>query len=982
MKKFFYVLITLSALFAVGCNKTLESNLSVNPTSLEFSGDAETQTLTITSTGAWTLTQTANTAWCTPSRSIGNGSTTIKVSVKANTPQERSTELVFKASGATPVVVKVTQAAGANTGGGSTDVELSSLPDGFSIAPEILNADYAAKIYVKVPSTSALYNHTGDLYAHIGVLDEYNEWHCVMSEWPDAANPSQWEKCNFEKNKLKKEADNIYTLALEPSIREWFASGDLAVNGIGIVVRNEDGTKKVQDSDHFFYDIIDDKNVATPFEPDPVVVRSMPNDVTYGINYNSDNSVTFVLYDKSTKGESHKYCYIVGDWNNWERLKEGAMFRDNSAGCWWIKLDGFDPAKEYRFQYRLGNESGADTFVSDPYTEVVYDQWNDQYISWAPEFPEAARQLVSAFQIQKPQYAWKHKDFKVADKNDLIIYEMHFRDFSATKDIAGAMSQLDYIQNLGVTAVELMPIQEFDGNLSWGYDPNHWFALDKQYGTREQYKEFIDACHARGIAVLVDVVYNHATGNHTWAKMWWDSASNNTAENNPWFNSVAKHDFNVFHDMNHENPMVKEMVKRSLEYLLTEYDVDGFRFDLTKGFTQKNTLGNTGAWGNKDDSRIAILKGYADHVWSVNKDAVVIFEHLADWSEESVLAAYGIQLWRNMNGSYRTSMSGGNGNFSGSYESSNYGGWVSYMESHDEERTCYGVAGDASSVKWGICGTLTNWGSSPDIAMAADGAFFAAKNVTFKADDMFKIRGNSEWNDAFNYGASSKGYKLPLNTGYALTLGAGSQDMAVPAAGTYDIYFSLDAQKVWLMSAGSARPTAPSGTGSGSTSTEDPFTVAMRRAGANAAFFLTVPGPKMIWQFGEIGYDISIEENGRTGEKPVKTAEYMAVPARKGLYDTYAALLKFRKENPRFFDSDAKFSWTVGGVPGKVLKNQVDGKNYVIFANFGKGNQTISVTLPHSGQWYNYFKKDEVWSGATHAPTLKEGEFVFLVDWK
>ena len=158
----------------------------------------------------------------------------------------------------------------------------------------------------------------------------------------------------------------------------------------------------------------------------------------------------------------------------------------------------------------------------------------------------------------------------------------------------------------------------------------------------------------------------------------------------------------------------------------------------------------------------------------------------------------------------------------------------------------------------------------------------------------------------------------------------------------------------------------------------------MRRAGANAAFFLTVPGPKMIWQFGEIGYDISIEENGRTGEKPVKTAEYMAVPARKGLYDTYAALLKFRKENPRFFDSDASFRWyaSTSNFPGKYLFNQVDGKNIAIFANFGKGAQTISVELPHGGNWYNYFKKDEVWTGANHAPTLKEGEFVFLVDWK
>jgi hypothetical protein len=115
MKRILYVFIAAAALMAAGCQKNLESSLSVNPTSLEFTGDAGVQTLTITSEGPWTLTQAENTAWCTPSRILGNGSATIKVSVKANTPQERSTELVFKASGSASVVVKVTQAAGTNT---------------------------------------------------------------------------------------------------------------------------------------------------------------------------------------------------------------------------------------------------------------------------------------------------------------------------------------------------------------------------------------------------------------------------------------------------------------------------------------------------------------------------------------------------------------------------------------------------------------------------------------------------------------------------------------------------------------------------------------------------------------------------------------------------------------------------------------------------------------------------------------------------
>ena len=828
---------------------------------------------------------------------------------------------------------------------------------GITLDPALPNADEPCKILFNPSSSNKLYNHKGELYAHLGIVVE-GEWMFVPAGWDQNI-----EKCHF-----KKVSDNSWELELTPTIRDFFGSGITPVEQLAVIVRTADGSTKSHDKDQF-NSVKDEKYQAEAFVPDPIVEESLPAGVENGINYNSDASVTFVVYDNDTAGNRHDYCYIVGDWNDWTRNSDGAMRWDKERTSWWITIDGFDADKEYRFQYRLGN-GGSDIYLSDPYTEIVYDQWNDQYIQGVPAFPKGAKQLVSAFQINKPEYAWKHKDFKIEDKNDLVIYEMLFRDFTTSQNIAGAMTQLDYIENLGVTAVQLMPIQEFDGNLSWGYNPNHYFALDKYYGTREQYKEFIDECHGRGIAVIVDVVYNHATGSHPWAKLWWDGGGSRTASNNPWFNEYSMHPYNVYHDMNHENAMVKDHVKRSLEYLLTEYDVDGFRFDLTKGFTQTDSGGDNGdvaKWGRYDQSRVDILKGYADHIWSVNSDAVVIFEHLSDWDEEKVLAEHGMQLWRNVNHEYRTAVTGGTGNFTNMYSTAPFGGFVGYMESHDEERICYGAGADASTVTWGICGTLTSWGSSPDITMNADGAFFSAKNVSFKADDMFKIRGNGEWNDAFNYGASAKGYKLPLNTGYALTLGSGSQDMAVPAAGSYDIYFSLDAEMVWLMTPGQ-RPADPSVTPGGES--EDALTVAMRRAGASAAFFLTVPGPKMIWQFGEIGYDYSIEHNGRTGEKPVVTDDYMAVPARKALYDTYASLLKFRRENPRFFDKDAKFEWTPSGIIKKITCS-VDGKTFHVVGNFGKS--AASYTVP-SGSWNDYINGGTV-SGSI---SLKQGEFRLL----
>ena len=952
MKRILYVLLAATVLFAAGCQETVQ--FAVTPTVLNFTGDEGTQTVSVTAGETWAVKITEGSSWISSSHTYGKSSAVVTVSVNANSPEPRTGEMVFSCAGQS-IKVSVSQEPGTaeeEVLPGEFYPEASS---GINVDPVCPDADKPCTIIFKPSSDNALYGYSGELYGHFGVVVD-GEWRFVPTDWGVAD-----EKVHF-----KKIADNHWEFKMEPSVREYFNSGETPVTQIALIVRTADGNTKSHNDDQFC-SVRDNKYAAETFVPDPFVTKKLPDGMNHGINYNNDGTVTFVFYDKDTDGNRHKYCYIVGDWNDWTRKTEGAMYYDGSQGCWWITLGGFDADKEYRFQYRLGNNSGSDTYVSDPYTEVVYDEWNDKYIAGVPAFPAGAKQLVSAFQINRPAYAWQHKNFKIEDKNDLVIYELLFRDFTTAQNIAGAMTQLDYIANLGVNAVQLMPVQEFDGNLSWGYNPNHWFALDKFYGTREQYKAFIDECHARGMAVIIDVVYNHASGSHPWAKLWWNG--DRTAANNPWFNEYAKHPYNVFHDMNHENAMVKEHVKRSLEYLLTEYDVDGFRFDLTKGFTQTDSGGDNGnvaQWGHYDQSRVNILKGYADHIWSVNENAVVIFEHLSDWDEEKVLAEHGMQLWRNVNSEYRTAVTGGTGNFSNMYSTSPFGGFVGYMESHDEERLCYGVAADASSVTWGVIGLGDNWNN--DKVMSKDGVFYSVKNVTVTANDRFKIRKAGEWNDAYNYGAATDNHKLTVGQGYAMTNGNSSKDMYVPAAGTYDIYFSHETETVWLMNVGS-RPADPS---SSSGENEDALTVAMRRAGASAAFFHTVPGPKMIWQFGEIGYDYTIEHNGRTGEKPVVTAEYMAVPARKALYDTYAVLLKFRSENPRFFDSDANFEWTPTGTIKKITC-KVDGKAFHVVGNFGK--TSASYTVP-SGTWTDYINGGSV-SGSI---TLKQGEFKLLVD--
>ncbi len=852
MKK--YILIIFLALAAVlSCDKeppVSKNTLKVEPAAIECAAAASNQNVTVTTTAAtWKLTQVDGTEWCTPGRRSGGQNTTFAFAVKKNTEDTRVANFVFSAEGCQDVEFTVTQLAPGETPGGSTGPDV--YPDaesGITLSPEKPDADGPCTITFKPSSSSSiskdLYNCSEDIYVHIGIFFD-EDWKYVPAEWNQ----------NIAKCKMTKVADNEYTLELTPSIRQYFNSGETPVNKIAMVMRNASGTKQTKPDQ--FASVTDNLYQEVVFEPDPIVEESVPGNAKYGINYNADGSVTLVLYDKGKDGFKYRYAYVIGDFNNWERTKEYMMKRDNSAGAWWYTMTGVDPDKEYRFQYHLGNSS-QHFRIPDPYTELIYDPWNDKYISSTtypdmPAYPEGTKDRIGVFQVNRPEYKWEVTDYKIKDENSVVIYEMHFRDFSETHDINGALEHLDYIKNLGVNVVELLPVQEFEGNDSWGYNPCAYFAMDKAYGTREMYKKFIDECHKRDLAVFFDVVYNQATGAHPMARLYWDSTNNTTCTWNPWFNVTCPHQFGVFQDWNHSEAMVRYHIKRNLEYLLKEYHVDGFRFDLTKGFTQ-----NSGKESSYDASRVGYLKEYCQAIKAVNPNAMMICEHFVD-AENNDLGAAGMHMWGNNNGNFAKIVKGNNADLSYMYDPNCYR--VGYMESHDEERICVGttdVASDAGKLK-------------------------------------------------------------------------------------------------------------------------------LRRAGLAAAFTLLVPGPKMIWQFGELGYDYSLTYNGgNTSSKPIKW-DYFTEAPRKELYDTYAALLKFRNDHPEFFTKGAGFREYVDETQftyGKFMFGEVNGKVFCVMGNFDSTEKTITALMPSSGTWYNYLNQSESQSGSQFSASLKPGEFRLITNFK
>ena len=210
--------------------------------------------------------------------------------------------------------------------------------------------------------------------------------------------------------------------------------------------------------------------------------------------------------------------------------------------------------------------------------------------------------VVSVFQTNSEEYQWQVPDFTPIALNntqsDLLIYEMHVRDFVDSHSINEAKEKLDYLKELGVNAVQLMPVAEFDGNDSWGFSPNFFFATDKAYGTKQAYKEFIDAAHQRGIAVILDIVPNHAFGLNPMVQMYFDPNAGGYGQpsgDNPWLNGQSPHPYSVGYDFNHESPYTRQFFKDVFGYWLTEFKVDGFRVDLSKGLTQNYSGSDIGS---------------------------------------------------------------------------------------------------------------------------------------------------------------------------------------------------------------------------------------------------------------------------------------------------------------------------------------------------------------------------------------------------
>ena len=631
---------------------------------------------------------------------------------------------------------------------------------------------------------------------------------------------------------------------------------------------------------------------------DNTTVQSIPSNLEDGINYSDDNTkITLVL-----SAPNKDFIYVSGNFNFWSPDSEYAMKKDSDSERFWLEIQDLTPGELYTYQYWVADivpieDSPNLVKTADPFSTMVLSPFDDPWIPEEsypnlPEYPYefGIEREITAFQTGLQDYNWQVDNFEKPNEEDLVIYEVLIRDFDSERTFQNLIDRIDYFKQLNINAIELMPIMEYEGNESWGYNTAFHMSVDKFYGPEEKLKEFIDLCHQNGIAVILDLVMNHVMGRSPMNRMWMNDPDKNgwgePSEENPYFNEIATHTYGLGNDFNHQSTYTQYYTQRVIKHWIENFKIDGIRWDLTKGFTQNCNTQDENCTNNYQQDRVDILKSYADYSWSLDENHYVIFEHLGGSNEEQQWANYrlnegkGIMMWGKTNTPYYQLIMGysANSNFSGiGHESRGFEGkrLLGYFESHDEERVMY---------------------------------------------------------NALQYGNNWDGYNIQdLNT-------------------------------------------------------------SLSRMSAIGAISLTIPGPKMIWHFSDLGMENSLftcsdgtvnEPDCKLDTKPQPQWDdnWLENVNRREVYDNWARIIDL-KINEDVFEGNYSIS---SGSLTPIIYIWDDGidsnllKNVVIVSNFDVVEQTITPYFPYTGTWFDLMDMNGESSinvnSTSDQITLQPGEF-------
>ncbi|RCJ24951.1 alpha-amylase [Nostoc sp. ATCC 43529] len=284
------------------------------------------------------------------------------------------------------------------------------------------------------------------------------------------------------------------------------------------------------------------------------------------------NLIEFTLFAPRNQG-----AVLIGSFSDWQEIPmqkgEDGYFRTQ------IQL------KDGVYQYKFRIQTKSPNFAPDEWIDIIDPKATD-----VNETKKHAIVRIKDGQRIVDTYVWQHDGTPLSDNRELVIYEMHVADFTGHEvdpdkrgKYLGVIAKLDYLCELGINAIELMPLNEYPGNYSWGYKVRHYFATESSYGSTEDLKRLIDECHARGIRVFMDAIYNHTD----------EECPLLLIDRNYWYYEHKHYPEDPDNywgpEFNYDNYDEKLNVKPAWKYIgdvvhfwIQEYHIDGIRFDAVR----------------------------------------------------------------------------------------------------------------------------------------------------------------------------------------------------------------------------------------------------------------------------------------------------------------------------------------------------------------------------------------------------------------
>ena len=385
----------------------------------------------------------------------------------------------------------------------------------------------------------------------------------------------------------------------------------------------------------------------------PAQSAELPDGLQLGAHDLGNGRVSFALH-----APWKQQVALVGDLNDWQP----EPLPVSSNGIWWIIKEQLE-AGEYAYQFLVDDEIA----IADPYSRAL--RWTD------------GEQPHSLIEVGKTPYQWQDDGFGIKPLNELVIYEVHVGDFSPEGTFKGVTERLSYLQDLGISAIELMPIFEYPGDHSWGYNPAFFFAAEESYGTLDDLRELIDTAHQHGIGVILDVVFNHLDASSPINYLYpYDENPYFSSDDNPW----------GFPDLNHWHEACKQLLADVQTWWLVDMHIDGLRYDYAPGI------------GFDGENGMSFLTWQARQV---KPHVYLIVEHTEDYTsmimhteaDASWHVSFKYQMIANLNetglndcqyGDVENTMRELDFRGAGYTDTAQA---INFLESHDEQRTIYEV---------------------------------------------------------------------------------------------------------------------------------------------------------------------------------------------------------------------------------------------------------------------------------------------------